>query len=335
MPTAKDYYKILGVQRNASQDEIRKAYRNLAREKHPDMNKADGAAEEFARISEAYEVLSDEKKRQAYDRFGAAGVDGGGQSAGRRPQGWSSSGSSVDPADLGTIFEEMFGGRGAGVSAGPASGAGSGFGRSPFGGGGSTSAGAAPRGADRHHKITVTFLTALRGGTEQVRLGGPNRDQTIEVKIPAGIESGAKLRIRGRGGATAPGASPGDLILTIEVGGHPYLRREGMDLLVDVPITFTEAALGTSIDVPLIEGTARVKIPPGTSSGSKLRLKDKGIKAADGRQGDLYAVIQIAAPKDLSPEQRQLLVELGAELQNPRDSAPWDDSADKQPGGGA
>ena len=330
MPASKDYYKILGVPRGASSDDIRKAYRQLAREKHPDVNKASDAAEEFARISEAYEVLSDEKKRQAYDRFGAAGGPGGGGGGGGgggpRTQQWHTSGGNVDAADIGSIFEEMFGG---------GRGGGSPFGRgSPFGGGGGagTTTGAPSKGSDLSRKITVTFLTAVRGGTEQLRAETGDGVSTIEVKIPAGIESGSKLRVKGRGGAAPPGGTPGDLILTIEVGGHPYLRRDGLDLLVDVPISLTEAALGTSVEVPLLDGTARVKVPPGTSSGGKLRLKGKGIKAPDGRQGDLYAVIQITVPHTLSDRATELLRELDGELQNPRDSAPWADDFGKPSG---
>lgn len=322
MPASKDYYRILGVKRHATPEEIKRAYRKLAREKHPDVNKEEGAAEEFARIGEAYEVLSDEKKRQAYDRFGAAGIGAGAGSAGAGPRTrvWSTGEEDLDAADLNAIFEEMFGGRGRGMGGGP----GPGFGRGYTGGPGTRTA-TPPRGADHQRTLTVTFMTAVHGGTEQVRVNSSAGEQTIEVKIPAGIEPGAKLRLKGRGGTAVPGGQPGDLILSIEVGGHPYLRRDGLDLHVDVPITITEAVLGASVDVPLLEGTARVKVPPGASSGSKLRLKGKGIKADDGTQGDLYAVIQIDAPKHVSPRARELLEELGRELQNPRDSAPWAD----------
>jgi DnaJ-class molecular chaperone len=171
-------------------------------------------------------------------------------------------------------------------------------------------------------------MTAALGGKEELRrstpvagsVTGSGMGQTISVKIPAGIESGTQLRVKGAG---APGDPPGDLILTVQVGEHPYFRRQGLDLYIDVPITIAEAALGTKVDVPLLEGSVEIAVPPGTGSGQKLRVRGKGVSDPRGRQGDYYAVVQIAAPRGLSGRGRELLGELQGELQNPRDSAPW------------
>jgi curved DNA-binding protein len=322
MARPRDYYEVLGVSRNASAEEIRKAYRKLAREYHPDVNKAPDAAEKFAEITEAYDVLSDPEKRKTYDRFGHAGTgagagagpggfdprDFGGFSGGRV---YTSGGASAE--DIGSIFEEMFGGR---------------TGSSPFGRSEFRQRPRGPmRGRNLEHTVTVSFLVAALGGTEQLRLAGPGGQdpETISVKIPAGIESGAKLRVGGRGQRSTTGGPPGDLILTVRVGSHPYFRREGRDILLDVPITIVEATLGTSVTIPLLNGTAQIKIPPGASSGRKLRLKGKGITDAKGVSGDFHAVIQIVAPKKLPASAREQLVRIGRELKNPRESAPWAD----------
>jgi len=321
MAKPRDYYEVLGVGRNATAEEIRKAYRRLARKYHPDVNTEPDAAQRFAEITEAYDVLSDPDRRKTYDQFGHAGVGAGAAGFGQGPfrpggfSGWGGRGggfrggaSSFDASDIGSIFEEMFGARGP----------------SPF----STAQAHRPqpsRGRDLQHKLTVSFLTAARGGKESLRLTvpGSSSTQTVDVTIPAGIEHGAKLRIKGKGQPSPHGGGPGDLILTIEVGAHPLFRRDGRDLLVDVPITLAEAALGTTVTVPLLEGTAQIKVPPGASSGRKLRIKGKGIADAKGRRGDFLAVIQIVAPAELSPRGRELLQALAAELKNPRETGPW------------
>ena len=168
-------------------------------------------------------------------------------------------------------------------------------------------------------------MTAVHGGTEQIRLARDGRSERIDVKIPAAIESGAKLRVRGKGGPGQRGGQPGDLILTVEVGAHPWFERDGLDLLVETPVSLSEAALGTRVVVPLLKGTVEVTVPPGSSSGRKLRVRDQGIHGENGRQGDLYVVLRIDAPESLSERARELLEELGHELKNPRDSAPWAD----------
>ena len=309
---ADDYYRTLGVSRTASDDEIRKAYRELARKYHPDVSDAPDAADRFSEITEAYEVLSDPEKRRQYDQFGRVGPDprtgGGGTGWSTRP------GGAAPNVDLNSIFEEMFGG--AGTAGRPGS---------PFGGGGSAGRTASARGRDITHEITVSFVTAAQGGTEQLRLTVGGTTRVIDVKIPAGIGDGAKLRIRGEGHPGLGGAAAGDLIVTVSTGQHPWFRREGLDLLVDIPVSFSEAALGVTVAVPLLSGTAEVKIPAGASSGQKLRLRGQGIQASDGRSGDYFAVVQIVSPQPLTDRARALLEELSPELNNPRESAPWAD----------
>jgi DnaJ-class molecular chaperone len=329
MSKQRDYYEVLGVERGASADQIRKAYRRLARQLHPDMNKAPDAAKKFGEVQEAYDVLSEGEKRQAYDRFGHAGVGAGtgtgpGSGWSEAPSGrggrtvWRSSGVESDGGDFASIFEQMFGGA---MGAGMGGGGGAPRGRP------SRAARPPPRGQDFEHAITVTFMTAALGGSEQIRVGAGDDISTITVKIPAGIESGAKLRMKGKGGPSA-GGTPGDLILTVQVGQHPYFKRDGLDLLIDVPVNIAEAALGVSVSVPLLkDGSVDVKIPPGISSGQKLRVRGKGISNGRGAVGDYYVVVQIIAPAAqlLQPEDRAALERLAAHLINPRKSAPWVD----------
>lgn len=324
MAQSNDYYQILGVDRKASEDDIRRAYRKLARKYHPDVNKDPDAAKRFSEVTEAYDVLSDPQKRKDYDRFGRTGVGAGhSPGSGRTRSTWTNAGpggfrADVSGADFSDIFEQMFS---------------SGGGASPFGAGTGFGSGAKqppPRkGQDVHHSLSVTFLTAVLGGTEQLRLGSnaaQGKPETIDVKIPAGIESGTKMRLKGRGQRSFDGGPSGDLILTVNVGHHPFFRRDGLDLLVDVPITIAEAALGTTVTVPLLKGSVQIKIAPGTSSGRKLRVKGQGITDAKGATGDFYAVVQIVAPTSLSDRSTQALKELSKELENPRSSGPFADT---------
>lgn len=327
MAQSTDYYQTLGVDRKASEEEIRRAYRKLARKYHPDVNKDADAAKRFSEVTEAYDILSDPAKRKDYDRFGRAGVGAGHAPGGvggpgdRTRATWTQAGPggfSATGADFSEVLEQMFGG-----------------GASPFARGGGFRSTAGPqavkptKGEDIHHTVSVAFLTAALGGTEQLRLASDATDgkaETIDVKIPAGIEHGARMRIKSRGHRSRDGGSPGDLILTVNIGQHPYYRRDGLDLLIDVPITIAEAALGTTVTVPLLKGSVQIKIAPGTSSGRKLRVKEKGIVDAKGSAGDFYAVVQIIAPTNLSERGRKAIEELAPELENPRASGPFVDT---------
>ncbi len=307
MGQSKDYYQLLGVDHAATADQIRKAYRKLARMYHPDVNKSPEASTKFAEVTEAYEVLSDAQKRKTYDRFGHAGVGVG--AGGYSPGGWNVSagpGGGFDSADFGAAFEQFFGAGGS----------------SPFGPGPAQTPPRRPtprRGKDLTHTLSVTFMTAAKGGTEELRVGVGEGTQTISVKIPPGTEPGAKLRLKGKGHPGSSGGAVGDLILTVKVGNHPHFRREGLDLLIDLPITIVEAALGVAVTVPLLKGSVQIKVPPGASGGQRLRVPGQGLHNAGGDQGDFLAVVQIVAPKSLSDDAKALLETLAKELKNPRD----------------
>jgi DnaJ-class molecular chaperone len=320
-----DYYATLGVNRSASQDEIQKAYRKLAKKYHPDMNPDDKAAQKkFKDVQQAYDVLGDEKKRKMYDQFGA---DFEQAAAGPGPQ-WSSQ---VPPGFGGFEF-----GGGDDANLPPelqdllrqfTSGGGGGF---QFGGGptGRRRSRRAPgqSGADVKHEVEVPFRTAVMGGEVSLRLVRPGRKaETISVKIPAGIEDGKTIRLRGQGEASPQGGPPGDLLITVRVGLHPLYRRDGLDLIAKVPVTLAEAALGAKVDVPTPHGTITLKVPPGTSSGTRLRAKGQGIKTTAGESGDLYAEISIVIPKQVDDESAELVRRLDARLAqpNPRADLSW------------
>lgn len=320
MTQPKDYYQLLGVARTATAEEIRKAYRSLARKYHPDVNKTEEAATKFAEVQQAYEVLSDAQKRKSYDRFGHAGIGVGAGSGRSRAGQWNPQagpGGGFDASEFSSIFEQMFTGQGGGspFSAAPGRGVGPGPRR------------VAPiRGRNIKRSLSITFMTAAKGGSEQLRItSADGSPQTITVKIPAGIENGANLRIKGKGSSGHAGAAPGDLILTMKVGAHPYFRRDGLDLLIDVPISIAEAALGTKVVVPLLNGSVEIKIPPGSSSGQRLRVPEQGLSIASSERGDFYAVIQIVAPQSLSEKGNKQMESLAKELKNPRDELGWTD----------
>lgn len=337
MPTKRDLYDVLGIARSASADEIKSAYRKLARQYHPDVNKGKDAPARFNEVQEAYEVLSDAEKRKMYDQFGHAGVGaqpgaGAGPYAGQR---WPYSGGGGDPEsgtytwsniggrpsgagggdfDMGSIFEEIFGGAGAAEGA---RGGSRGFGAR------AKARSKNARGRDITHDITVDFLTAARGGTETLRVDRGGSSQTIDVTIPAGISDGTKLRVRGAGAPSSGTGGAGDLILTVNVGAHPIFRRDGLDILLDLPLSISEATLGKALSVPTLTGKAEVTIPPGTSSGQKLRLRGQGIKSSAGETGDLYVVAKIVAPKTLSDADREALRKLGERLPPARTGSEW------------
>ncbi|MBL8875665.1 MAG: DnaJ domain-containing protein [Phycisphaerae bacterium] len=318
----KDLYSVLGVARTATNDELKKAYRKLARQYHPDVNKAPDASAKFTQVQEAYDVLSDEKKRRYYDQFGvvpgSAAAEAG--TAGQGPRTPWEGGQRVradqvemDPEELGSMFETFFGG---GRSRDP-------FGGSPFGSGGARSGGGgsarsraqrAPEPEPLEHELFLTFLGAARGGTEELKLNLEGKSRTIEVNIPAGVRDGQQLRMR-------QGAGDRDLVLNIRVGGHPLFRREeGNDLSLDLNLTIAEATLGASVSVPTLDGEVELRVPPGASSGAKLRLRGKGIQPAKGDAGDLYAVVRVLVPKPdlLSEAEKQVIREIGLKQGNVR-----------------
>ena len=325
----RDYYDILGVPRTADGDAIKKAYRKLAKKYHPDRNKAADAAEKFREGQEAFDALSNPEKRKLYDQFGHAGVNA--RAPGADPfatQGHTTSNAGpggfsyrVDPSgggnfDVGDIFEQMFGGS-RGRSRGSRRGGG-GVSSEDFGGGQP-----ATPGEDLLHTIHVAFDQAARGGTVPLQLKSSDGTQTLEVKIPKGAGEGAKLRVRGKGHPSATGGPSGDLILTIKIGAHPYFRRDGLDLSLDVPVSIDEALFGTTVDVPTLGGHAAMKIPPMTSSGRRLRLRGAGIENGAGEKGDLYAVVRIDVPKELNDVQRASLESLKGTFPNPRKEVGW------------
>lgn len=307
-----DFYQVLGVARSASADDIKKAYRKLARENHPDMKPDDAAAaERFKQVQEAYSILGDDEKRKQYDQFGTTfpggGPGGPGPGGGSGPfrYTWQTSGGDV-PFDI----NDLFGGGGGG----------GGF-EDLFGArGGRSSRRATPRrGEDVEARVRVPFLIAAQGGSVDVRIDHGGRIETLGVRIPAGVDDGSVIRLAGQGEPSERGGPPGDLLLTIEVESHPYFRRDGTDILVDVPVTPAEAALGAKVDVPTLgEGNVVVTIPPGTSSGQKLRLRGKGIPSKSGTAGDQFVVVKIVVPKDLSSQVKSLYQQLSKLDVDPR-----------------
>jgi DnaJ-class molecular chaperone len=318
---SKDYYKVLGVGRNASQEEIKKAYRDLARKYHPDLNPDDKTAKQkFQQVQAAYDVLSDQQKREMYDRYGSSfETTGGGPRPGGAWAGGPGGGFSFEDIDFSQFFGDRFG-----------AGAGGGFEDvfSQFTQGAprgrKSQSGARRRGADLRHEITIPFVTAIQGGEVQLSVGRPTgQTETLSVKIPPGIDDGKKIRLRGQGEPAPRGGPAGDLLLTVHVAPHPCFQRNGKHLHVTLPVTLTEAALGAKVDIPTPKGTVTVKVPPCTSGGSKLRVKAHGVSTKDG-PGDLIAEVQIVMPKQLDEETRaafQRLSQQGSE--NPRANLQW------------
>lgn len=297
---ARDPYDVLGVPRSATPEQIREAHRKLAKKFHPDLNKTAEAGAKFKEIQEAYDLLSDAQKRKQFDQFGHAGpsMGGGAGGAGFGGQGgWGN----VDASTFEEIFGDFMGG-----------GARRGGGRR----------GGARAGEDLESRITVDFMTAALGGVRHVSLESNGQPISLDVRIPPGIESGGDLRLRGKGGEGVGGGPAGDLVLHITVAPHPWFRREGLDVIVEVPISIAECALGTSVEVPLLEGTATLRVPAGTASGKRLRLKGKGV-AAKGAAGDLYALIRVEAPTSLNDEDRAALERMKSTEPDPRADAPW------------
>ena len=355
MAEKRDYYEVLGIQKGASEDEIKKAYKKLARKYHPDMNPGDKEAEEkFKEVNEANEVLSDPEKKARYDQFGFAGVD---PNYGAGAGGAGGFGGGFDFGDLGDIFGSFFGGG--------------------FGGGQRRNPNAPQRGESIRASVSVSFTDAAFGceksvtlersemcgtckgngcapgttpevcpdchgtGTVQVRrqtpmgvfasngpcrkCGGTGRlihqpcpdcrgggtvrkRKTIQVTIPAGIDHGQTISLRGQGNAGKNGGPAGDLLITVMVQPHDLFRRDGVDVFCEAPITFTQAVLGAELEIPTIDGKVKYSIPEGTQTGTVFRLKGKGIPVLNGRgRGDQYVTVSIETPRNLNKEQKEAL----------------------------
>ena len=297
----KDFYKILGVAKGATDAELKKVYRKLAREFHPDSNPGDSKAEaRFKEISEAYSVLSDAEQRKEYDAVRAMGGGArftggaGGPGGAGFPGGF---GGAAGGAGFEDVFANLFGGGG----------------RGGFGGFGPQ------RGADMTMTATVDFIDSIHGSTLKLRLsddGAPTN-----VKVPAGIQDGQKIKLRGKGQPSPNGGEPGDLLITVKVKPHPVFVRDGNNLRVSVPVTFAEAVLGATISVPTLGGEpVKLKVAPGTPNGRVLRVKGKGVQSAKGA-GDLLAAVEVAVPSHVSEKAKKLLAEFEAELpdEDPRE----------------
>jgi DnaJ-class molecular chaperone len=302
----KDPYAALGVARDADDDAIRKAYRRLARELHPDVNPDNPAAEErFKTVSEAYSVLSDPEKRRAYDDFGEVSFQAGFDSAeARRARdafggGFSShsqfGGAPFGHGGLDDLFSNLFGG----TRSDPRS--------------------VRRRGANLEASLDLDFLEAARGGEKRLQISRPtatggHRSESVTVRIPPGVADGGRIRLRGKGGEGLGGGPAGDLIAKIRIRPHPLFRRDNRDISLEVPLTIAEATLGTQVEVPTLDGRVTVTIPPGTDSGSKLRLRGKGVPdPSGGAAGDFYVTVKISVPKKLDDAAAQQLRELAAD----------------------
>lgn len=316
----KDFYATLGVKKDADGATIKKAYRKLARQWHPDQNKGDAQAEaKFKDIGEAYSVLSNTEQRKRYDalramagggpRFSAGSSGGfedvfGGFGGGNIR--FSSGGNTFGAGGFEDILSGLFAQQG--YSGGASGGAQSGFAGTSFAGASSPR----PRqGNKRTASMTISFREALEGAMLKLKVSA----ESTTIKVPAGVKDGQKIRLRGKGYPGEAGGPPGDLEVTIHVKKHPVYTREGDNLRIRVPVTFAEAALGANIKVPLIDGTSvTVKVAPGTSSGTVLRVRGRGVTQKHGGSGDLLVDVQIVAPRDLSDEQKAVIESLRESL---------------------
>jgi DnaJ-class molecular chaperone len=314
---AQDYYKLLEVSPSATQEEIQKSYRKLARKYHPDLNPDDKSAQQkFKDIQHAYDVLSEPEKRRMYDqvgpdfeKMGPRGGAGGGFEdifGGAGPGGFQFDG------DLGDIFRQ-------------------------FGGGGAPGAGrtrgrpqAPSKGRDLTAEITVPFSTSILGGQASITVVRGGKNESIQLKIPPGIESGKKMRLRGQGESPIGGGPAGDLLVTVTVASHPFFKRSGMNLELKLPVTFGEAVLGATVDVPTPNGHVSLKIPPGSSGGRRLRITGQGVLSPTGSPGDLFVELQIRLPEQLAaPDSIDMETQKAIELidklysHSPRNNIIW------------
>lgn len=313
---ARDYYEVLGVPRDASADQLQQAYRNLARRHHPDVNSDPAAEEQFKEINEAYHVLSDPNTRARYDRFGdnfrqvpEDFDERVGAGRGRRPGASSRRGGTrvtvdggtgrgrvgPDFADVGIDFDDLFG--------------------DLFGARGGFGAGSGVRfpGADQQAELQLTVEEAYQGGRRRITLPGTEGTRSYEVNIPAGVVDGQRIRLAGEGGKGSGDSPAGDLYLVVRIAPHPRYRVSGRDVYLDLPVTPWEAALGATVAVTGPGGEAKVKVPPGSSSGRRLRLRGEGLPNPRGDAGDLYAEVRIMVPPHLNRRERTLFEELAAE----------------------
>ncbi|MEO6182085.1 MAG: DnaJ C-terminal domain-containing protein [Verrucomicrobiota bacterium] len=338
----KDYYKTLGVERTASEDDLRKAFRKLARQYHPDVAKDKAQAEnKFKEINEAYEVLSDSEKRKKYDTLGADWKGGFAPPPGtgrnyRTHTGRSGGSAGAEDFEFGgtgfsDFFEQFFGSKGRG---------GAGQRGSPF------EQDVSQRGHDLESDLMVTLEETMHGAVRPISLrrnlvceqchgmgqmqnracpacGGTGqiaRTEKYQVKIPAGVRGGQKLRLAGQGEAGAGNGSRGDLYLRVKFAAHPDFRVEGGNIFYDLDLAPWEAVLGTSVSIPTLKTPVNIKIPPGTQDGQRLRVKERGLPSRDGKNGDLYVVAQIVMPKEITERERELWEKLARESKfNPRD----------------
>jgi curved DNA-binding protein len=303
---ARDYYEALGVPRTADADQLQEAYRRLARRYHPDVNKDPAAEEQFKEVNEAYHVLADPDTRARYDRFGPdfrripegaerAWAGAGARRPGGRPPGGAGrgptfdeeqvfvSGDGLDDIDLEDLLGSLFGGRRA---SGPMA------------------------GADQEAELELTVEEAYRGGRRSVSLAGPDGQRSYEVTIPPGVVDGQRIRLAGQGGRGTGGAGPGDLYLVVRIAPHPRYRLDGRDLHVELRVSPWEAALGSTVPVDTPGGEAKVKVPAGSSSGRRLRLRGQGMPNPSGQPGDLYAEVRIMVPRSPGRRERELFEEL-------------------------
>jgi curved DNA-binding protein len=307
----KDYYKVLGVGREASADEIQKAYRKLARKYHPDVSQEKGGEAKFKEAAEAYEVLKDPEKRKKYDQFGAAWKQRG--EGGPPPPGFEGfqgfdfgfgpgadfGGDRAGETGFSSFFEMLFGQGAPGRGAQWASWGNEGRG------------GWARPGANQEVVLSLPLEEALAGGVRELALSdGSGAPRKIKVNLPRGVRPGQRIRVPGKGEAGISGGPAGDLYLRVELLPHPRFRLEGRDLLTTVDVAPWEAALGGEAEIGTLDGAVRVRIPPGTSSGRRIRVKGKGFPAAQGEPGDLYAELRIVVPEALSSTERELFESL-------------------------
>ena len=308
MPPMKDYYQILGLSRGASEAEIKKAYRRLAKQYHPDVTKGDKASEEkFKEISEAYNVLSDREQRKKYDMFGAAGVGAG--APGFEGFRWEGRGpgpgfdfGQMGIGDLGDLFRELF--EMGGVRRGEYTQKGW---RPPKE--------AAVSGRDTYAAIEVGFEEAISGTERKISIKRGDKVERLTVKIPAGVDNGSRVRVGGKGQPGFGGGRSGDLYLRVHVKPHPSFWREDADIYTEVPITIYDAVLGAKVEVPTLSGNMRMKIPAGTAGGQKFRVAGKGapILGKRGKRGDQYVIVKIVPPRDLDSGAKKIFESLAQE----------------------